>query len=132
MGAKQNPLELSGGFCFEERWYNGVMEKSKTIILIHGNFVNNISWTEWKHRYEQRGYKVYTPANPGHEGSPAELRAKVHPDLVKSGFIDVVNNINPGFSQRGTIICYGEAKPHHSRDIFTSRPSKLIIALSYL
>src|SRR6185503_581174 len=27
------------------------------------------------------------------EGDPAELRAKVHPDLVKTGFIDVVNNI---------------------------------------
>lgn len=69
------------------------MTKSKTIVLIHGNFVNNDCWTEWKRHYEQKGYKVYTPANPGHEGNPAELRAKVHPDLVKTGFIDVVNNI---------------------------------------
>jgi pimeloyl-ACP methyl ester carboxylesterase len=70
------------------------MPKSKTIVLIHGNFVNNTSWTDWRSYYEQKGYKVYTPANPGHQGSPADLRAKVHPDLVKSGFIDVVNNIN--------------------------------------
>jgi len=70
------------------------MAKSKTIVLIHGNFVNNSSWTEWKRYYEQKGYKVYSPANPGHEGNPAELRAKVHPDLVKTGFIDVVNNID--------------------------------------
>src|SRR6187402_1327940 len=69
------------------------MTKSKTIVLIHGNFVNNSSWTEWKHYYEQKGYSVYTPANPGHEGNPAELRTKVHPGLVKTGFIDVVNNI---------------------------------------
>ena len=69
------------------------MTKSKTIVLIHGNFVNNATWAEWKQRYEQKGYKVYTPANPGHEGDPAALRAKVHPDLVKTGFIDVVNNI---------------------------------------
>src|SRR6478736_6400696 len=69
------------------------MAKSKTIVLIHGNFVNNNSWTEWKRYYEQKGYKVHTPANPGHEGVPAELRAQVHPDLVKTGFIDVVNNI---------------------------------------
>ena len=69
------------------------MAKSKTIVLIHGNFVNNNSWTEWKRYYEQKGYKVHTPANPGHEGIPAELRAKVHPDLVKTGFIDIVNNI---------------------------------------
>ncbi|GLU52043.1 alpha/beta hydrolase [Dyadobacter frigoris] len=69
------------------------MARSKTIVLIHGNFVNNTSWAEWKSYYEQKGYKVYTPANPGHEGNPAELRAKVHPDLVKTGFIDVVTNI---------------------------------------
>jgi pimeloyl-ACP methyl ester carboxylesterase len=69
------------------------MTKSKTIVLIHGNFVNNATWVQWKQRYEQKGYTVYTPANPGHEGDPAELRAKVHPDLVKTGFIDVVNNI---------------------------------------
>ncbi|MEN2399079.1 alpha/beta hydrolase [Flavobacterium sp. MC2016-06] len=70
------------------------MAKSKTIVLIHGNFVNDSSWTEWKKYYEQKGYTVYTPANPGHEGNTSELRAKVHPDLVKTGFIDVVNNIN--------------------------------------
>lgn len=69
------------------------MTKSKSIILIHGNFVNDISWTKWKERYEQKGYKVYTPANPGHEGNPADLRKQVHPDLTKTGFIDVVNNI---------------------------------------
>jgi pimeloyl-ACP methyl ester carboxylesterase len=69
------------------------MAKSKTVVLIHGNFVNNNSWSEWKRHFEEKDYKVYTPANPGHEGDPAELRAKVHPDLVKTGFIDVVNNI---------------------------------------
>lgn len=69
------------------------MTKSKSIVLIHGNFVNNTSWAEWKRRYEQKGYTVYTPANPGHEGNPASLRDKVHPDLTKTGFVDVVNNI---------------------------------------
>jgi pimeloyl-ACP methyl ester carboxylesterase len=70
------------------------MAKSKNIVLIHGNFVNNISWAEWKKYYEQKGYTVHTPANPGHAGNPAQLRSSVHPDLVKTGFIDVVNNIN--------------------------------------
>jgi pimeloyl-ACP methyl ester carboxylesterase len=70
------------------------MAKSKTIVLIHGNFVNNTSWAEWKKYYEQKGYKVYSPVNPGHEGNPADLRAKVHPGLVKTGFIDVVNNLD--------------------------------------
>jgi len=69
------------------------MAKSKSIVLIHGNFVNDATWTEWKHYYQQKGYTVYTPANPGHQGNPAELRAKVHPDLIHTGFIDIVNNI---------------------------------------
>ncbi|HZV70687.1 MAG TPA: alpha/beta hydrolase [Saprospiraceae bacterium] len=69
------------------------MTTSKTIILIHGNFVNNLTWSAWKTRYEQKGYTVYNPPNPGHEGNPAQLRANVHPDLTKTGFIDVVNNL---------------------------------------
>ncbi|PWB27153.1 alpha/beta hydrolase [Flavobacterium sp. HTF] len=69
------------------------MSKSKNIVLIHGNFVNDNSWTEWKQYYEQKGYTVHTPANPGHDGNPADLRARVHPELTKTGFIDVVNNI---------------------------------------
>lgn len=70
------------------------MQKSKTIILIHGNFVNNITWDDWKQYYEQKGYKVYTPANPGHKGIPSELRKTIHPDLINLGFMDVVQNIS--------------------------------------
>ncbi len=69
------------------------MKKSKTIVLIHGMFVNNTSWTEWKAYFENLGYTVYTPANPGHEGDPATLRKNIHPELTKTGFEDVVMNI---------------------------------------
>lgn len=69
------------------------MTKSKNIVLIHGNFVNNKTWADWKLRYEQKGYTVYTPANPGHDGEPRDLRANIHPDLIKTGFVDVVNNL---------------------------------------
>lgn len=69
------------------------MEKSRNIVLIHGNFLNDATWAEWKQYYELKGYKVYTPANPGHEGIPSELRKNVPPDLTKTGFIDVVKNI---------------------------------------
>lgn len=69
------------------------MKKSKTIVLIHGNFVNNQTWAQWKARYEQKGYTVYAPANPGHEGNPSELRENIHPELTKTGFKEVVANI---------------------------------------
>ena len=70
------------------------MTNAKTIVLIHGNFVNDKTWAGWKSYYEQKGYTVYTPANPGHNGNPADLRENVHPDLTSTGFIDIVNNIS--------------------------------------
>ena len=72
---------------------HNTMKKSNTIILIHGMFVNNTSWNEWKTFFEAKGYTVYAPANPGHEGHPADLRANIHPQLTQTGFEDVVMNI---------------------------------------
>lgn len=69
------------------------MKKPQTIVLIHGMFVNNTSWQDWKTYFEAQGYTVYTPANPGHEGNPTDLRTHIHPDLTKTGFEDVVMNI---------------------------------------
>ena len=69
------------------------MSKSKTIVLVHGNFVNNHTWNEWKQYYEQKGYTVYAPANPGHDGNPADLRKNGHPQLANTTFKDVVENI---------------------------------------
>jgi len=69
------------------------MTQSKTIVFIHGLFVNNTSWSAWKTCFESQGYKVHTPANPYHEGNPAELRANIHPKLNDVSFEDVVNNI---------------------------------------
>jgi pimeloyl-ACP methyl ester carboxylesterase len=69
------------------------MTHTKTIVLVHGMFVNNTSWTAWKSYFEGHGYTVYTPANPGHEGAPAYLRANIHPKLAQTGFEDVVRNI---------------------------------------
>lgn len=69
------------------------MKTSKTIVLIHGLFVNNTSWANWKTYFENQGYTVHTPANPGHEGNPADLRKNIHRDLTQTGFEDVVINI---------------------------------------
>jgi pimeloyl-ACP methyl ester carboxylesterase len=69
------------------------MNKSNHVVLIHGNFVNDRSWAEWKRHYEALGYTVHAPANPGHAGDPTALRTDIHPDLARTGFIDVVDNI---------------------------------------
>jgi pimeloyl-ACP methyl ester carboxylesterase len=68
------------------------MKTSKTIVFIHGLFVNNTSWAQWKTYFEAQGFTVHTPAPPGHEGNPADLRENLHPQLIQTGFEDVVNN----------------------------------------
>ena len=70
------------------------MSKSKTIVLIHGNFVNDKTWADWKKHYEQKGYTVYAPANPGHEGNPVDLKKNIPSDLKDVGFDDVVKNLS--------------------------------------
>lgn len=67
--------------------------QTKTIVLIHGLFVNNTSWKEWKSYFESKGYTVHTPANPGHDGDPKALRDQTHPELTRTRFKDVVMNI---------------------------------------
>ncbi len=66
---------------------------SKTIIFVHGLFVNPKSWSAWKTYFESKGYTCYTPANPFHEGKPEELRKNTDPNLGLVNFEDVVNNI---------------------------------------
>jgi pimeloyl-ACP methyl ester carboxylesterase len=65
---------------------------TKTIMLIHGAWLNSASWAPWKARYESRGYTVVTPDWPYDDGAPAELRAKPRPALAKSGPKDIVEH----------------------------------------
>jgi pimeloyl-ACP methyl ester carboxylesterase len=67
--------------------------KTKTIVLIHGLFVNNTSWKNWKTYFEAQGYTVHTPSNPGHEGNPIDLKRNVPSELKSVGFDDVVENL---------------------------------------
>jgi pimeloyl-ACP methyl ester carboxylesterase len=68
--------------------------KTKTIVLIHGLFVNNTSWKEWKTYFEAQGYTVHTPANPGHAGNPVDLKKNIPADLKDVGFDDVVKYLS--------------------------------------
>jgi hypothetical protein len=66
---------LASYLCFSQTTNDGMgIAKSKTIVFIHGLFVNPTSWNEWKNYFEAWGYKCYTPANPYHEGNPGDLR----------------------------------------------------------
>ncbi len=45
-------------------------------MLIHGAFVTNKTWDDWKSYYEDRGYRVLAPAWPYKDAGPVELRRR--------------------------------------------------------
>ena len=66
------------------------MTQSKTIVLVHGAWLNARSWNGVKARYEARGYTVIAPDWPLDDRDPADLRAAPHPGLHKSGQREIV------------------------------------------
>ncbi len=66
--------------------------ESKTIVFVHGLFLNNESWKEWESYFKAKGYTTYAPAYPGHEGNPTELRKSAPEGLGNVTFSDVVKH----------------------------------------
>jgi pimeloyl-ACP methyl ester carboxylesterase len=64
---------------------------SKTIMLIHGAWLNAHCWEGFKTRYEARGYTVVAPAWPLDDRSPTELRASPNPALAQIGINELIN-----------------------------------------
>lgn len=58
---------------------------AKTIVLIHGAWLNSASWEGFKARYEARGYNVLAPDWPYDDRPPAELRVSPRPELARTG-----------------------------------------------
>jgi len=65
---------------------------SKTIVLIHGAWLNATSWEGVKARYEAGGYTVVAPSWPGDERDPAALRATPLPELARTGQRAIVDH----------------------------------------
>ena len=65
---------------------------SKTIMLIHGAWLNAKSWEGFKARYEAKGYTVIAPSWPLDDRTPAELRATPHPDLKNVGMVRILDH----------------------------------------
>jgi pimeloyl-ACP methyl ester carboxylesterase len=64
---------------------------TKTIMLIHGAWLNSKSWEKWKAYYEAKGFNVLAPDWPFDDRSPAELRANPHPKLKSIGVKAIVD-----------------------------------------
>ena len=64
----------------------------RTIMLIHGAWLNARSWENWKARFEAMGYTVSAPDWPGDEGEPEDLRAHPNKALTQSGPKEIVDH----------------------------------------
>jgi len=81
---------------------------TRTVVFIHGNFVNYQSWDNWVARYEARGYKCIAIPYPGRDKTVEALR-KAHPDptlskLTLAKAIDHHVNIIKGLDEPPIII----------------------------
>ncbi len=63
---------------------------TKTIMLIHGAWLNAVAWEGFKARYEAAGYTVVAPSWPYDDRSPAELRASPDPRLKTLGHRQII------------------------------------------
>jgi pimeloyl-ACP methyl ester carboxylesterase len=82
--------------------------KTKTIVLIHGMFMNPLCWEKWIPYYESKGYKVLAPGWPRRDKSVEELR-KAHPDhelpkLKLNNVVDHIGNFIQGLEEKPAII----------------------------
>jgi pimeloyl-ACP methyl ester carboxylesterase len=64
---------------------------TKTIMLIHGAWLNAYSWEAFKARYEAKGFTVVALSWPHDERPPAELRASPRPELRKLGQREIID-----------------------------------------
>lgn len=65
---------------------------TKTILLIHGAWLNSASWAGFKARYEARGYTVVAPDWPYDDRTPAELRSHPRAELAHVGQVDIFDH----------------------------------------
>ncbi|MDH2916957.1 MAG: alpha/beta hydrolase [Gallionella sp.] len=53
--------------------------KTKTIVFIHGMYMNSLSWEHWVTHFQTQGYKCHAPDWPGRD-KPIEVLRNNHPD----------------------------------------------------
>jgi pimeloyl-ACP methyl ester carboxylesterase len=67
-----------------------VTTTKRSIVFIHGMYMNGESWQPWVDRGAARGFTSIAPSWPFHEGKPTALRETIDPALGRLQFGDVV------------------------------------------
>jgi pimeloyl-ACP methyl ester carboxylesterase len=67
--------------------------KSKTVVFVHGMYMNPLCWEHWLEYFQAKGYTCLAPAWPGRD-RPFETLRQQHPDpeLGKLTLSDVVDH----------------------------------------
>jgi len=65
---------------------------TKTIMLIHGAWLNSKSWEGFAARYEARGYTVIAPDWPYDDRDPIQLRRSPRPELAHLGQREIIDH----------------------------------------
>lgn len=81
---------------------------TKTVMFVHGNFVNYQCWDGWVKRYEAKGYRCIAAAYPERDKTVQELRNE-HPNpkvgqVAISQVIDHLAGIANGLDEKPIII----------------------------
>ena len=79
---------------------------TETIVLIHGMWMTPLSWEHYASHYIDRGHRVITPAWPGLDKEPAELRRDPAPlrGLSIKDIVDHYDTIMRGLDRPPIII----------------------------
>jgi pimeloyl-ACP methyl ester carboxylesterase len=82
--------------------------KTKTIVLIHGMFMNPLCWEKWIPYYESKGYRAIAPAWPGRD-KPVEILRASHPDpelakLKLNHIVDHMEAFIKGLGEKPAIV----------------------------
>jgi pimeloyl-ACP methyl ester carboxylesterase len=67
-------------------------EMPKTIMLIHGAWLNGHCWKGFETFYEAKGYTVLAPSWPLDDRPPVELRNSPHADLRNVGLVRILEH----------------------------------------
>jgi len=71
---------------------NNIESTARTVVFIHGLWMNPLCWEHFQEYFLGKGYKVMAPGWPGHEGEIEEVRAKAGVNLANLGFAEIVSH----------------------------------------
>jgi pimeloyl-ACP methyl ester carboxylesterase len=82
---------------------------AKTVMFVHGMFLNPKSWQAWQSFFQQRGYDTIAPAWPLHAGDPRELRNNPPPGLGELSLDAVIGAMQQAAAPHEDLILIGHS-----------------------